>query len=215
MSNITDSDSPRRPWLHLAIPILIVASFALFFALPDNSDQGEGNQSQSKKVDEGADLIEGTTYYVFASEIELESTNPEGDPWDAGENGPDIKYRILWKGNQVFQSEEKDDSLIADWSGLSLDFDWSDLGGKTISTDEAIKAARIRNEKGGVFEVVIEDEDAVDDDLAGRIEIKLDELKVGLNKRKLSKSSTNAVRRINIQVLPQGASLKDLVELMR
>ena len=67
MSNITDSDSPRRPWLHLAIPILIVASFALFFALPENSDQGEGNQSQSKKVDEGADLIEGTTYYVFAS----------------------------------------------------------------------------------------------------------------------------------------------------
>ena len=66
--------------------------------------------------------------------------------------------------------------------------------------------------KGGVFEVVIEDEDAVDDDLAGRIEIKLDELKVGLNKRKLSKSSTNAVKRINIQVLPQGASLKDLVE---
>ena len=62
--------------------------------------------------------------------------------------------------------------------------------------------------------MVIEDEDAVDDDLAGRIEIKLDELKVGL-KRKLSKSSTNAVRRINIQVLPQGASLKDLVELMR
>ena len=117
MSNITDSDSPRRPWLHLAIPILIVASFALFFALPENSDQG--NQSQSKKVDEGSDLTEGTTYYAFASEIELESTNPKGDPWDAGENGPDIKYRILWKETKSFKAKEKDDSLIADWSGLS------------------------------------------------------------------------------------------------
>ena len=107
------------------------------------------------------------------------------------------------------------DLPIADWSGLSIEFDWSDLGGKTISTDEAIKAARIRNEEGGVFELVVEDEDAVDDDLAGRVEIKLDELKVGKNKRKLSKSTTNAVRRINVQVLPQGSSLKDLVELMR
>mgnify|MGYP003987318553 FL=1 len=215
MSNITDSDSPKRPWLHLAIPISIVACFALFFVLPDNSKPGDGNQSQGNEVDEGSSLTEGATYYIFASEIELESTNTKGDPWDDGENGPDIKYRILWKGNEVFQSEEKDDSLIADWSGLSIDFDWSDLGGKTISTDEAIKAARIRNEKEGVIELVVEDEDAVDDDLAGRVEIKLDELKVGLNKRKLSKTATNAVKRINIQVLPQGSSLKDLVELMR
>lgn len=160
-------------------------------------------------------MRDGETYYIFASEIELESTNMEGDPWDAGENGPDIKYQILWKGNQVFQSEEKDDSLIADWSGLSLEFDWSDLGGKTISTDEAIKAARIRNEKGGVFELVVEDEDAVDDDLAGRVEIKLDELKVGQNKKKFPKTPENAVKFINVQVLPQGSSLKDLVKLMR
>ena len=62
--------------------------------------------------------------------------------------------------------------------------------------------------------MVIEDEDAVDDDLAGRIEIKLDELKVGLNKRKLSKSSTNAVKRINIRFFLR-ASLKELVELIR
>ena len=91
------------------------------------------------------------------------------------------------------------------------------MEGKTISTDEVIKAARIRNEKQGVIELVVEDEDedAVDDDMAGRIEIKLDELKVGLNKRKLSKTPTNAVKRIYIQVLPQEASLKELVDLMR
>jgi hypothetical protein len=215
MSNITDSDSPKRPWLHLAIPILIVACFASLFLLPEKSKQGQENHSQNEKIDLGSSLNEGGIYYVFASEIELESTNAEDEPWDAGENGPDIKYRILWKGNQVFQSEEKDDSLIADWSGLSIEFDLSDLAGKTISTDEAIKAARIRHEKGGVFELVIEDEDVFDDDVAGRVEIKLDELKIGQNKRTLTKTPTNAVKRINLQVLPQGSSLKDLVELMR
>jgi len=199
----------------LAIPVLIVSSFAFFFFLPEQSKQGQENDSQKEKINLGSSLRDGETYYIFASEIELESTNMEGDPWDAGENGPDIKYQILWKGNQVFQSEEKDDSLIADWSGLSLEFDWSDLGGKTISTDEAIKAARIRNEKGGVFELVVEDEDAVDDDLAGRVEIKLDELKVGQNKKRFPKTPENAVKFINVQVLPQGSSLKDLVKLMR
>ena len=126
MSNITDSDSPKRPWLHLAIPVLIVSCFAFFFLLPEQSKQGQENDSQKEKINLGSSLRDGETYYIFASEIELESTNMEGDPWDAGENGPDIKYQILWKGNQVFQSEEKDDSLIADWSGLSLEFDWSD-----------------------------------------------------------------------------------------
>ena len=56
---------------------------------------------------------------------------------------------------------------------------------KTISTDEVIKAARIRYEKEGIIEVVIEDEDG--SNLGGRFEIKLEELKVGLNEKNFEK----------------------------
>ena len=56
--------------------------------------------------------------------------------------GPDIQYRILWKGNAVFESITKYDSLIADWSGLSLELNWKDLLCKSVSSDDAIKAAR-------------------------------------------------------------------------
>ena len=76
---------------------------------------------QSIKLKGG--LVSGQTYYIFASEVEVYPTNSENEPWDRGEKGPDIRYRILWKGNEVFESETKDDSLIADWSGLSLQLD--------------------------------------------------------------------------------------------
>ena len=158
--------------------------------------------------------VDGHTYYVFVSEIEVYLTT-QMETHGFSQNVQTSNTVLC--GRKPSLSKRKDDSLIADWSGLSLDFDWSDLEGKTISTDEVIKAARIRNEKEGVIELVVEDEDedAVDDDMVGRIEIKLDELKVGLNKRKLSKTQTNAIKRIYIQVLPQGASLKELVDLMR
>ena len=218
MTDLSDFDAPKRPWLSLLIPVLVVFGFAGFYWIisSNNDTQSIGGQTfttKDGKTRQG--LVKGQTYYLFASEIELYPTNLKNDPWDGGENGPDIRYRIIWQGNKVFESEEKDDALIADWSGLSIDLEWSDLMGKTISPDEAIKAARIRYEKGGVVEIVVEDDDLTDDDDAGRAEIELDDLMVGKNEIKLKKTSINAVRRINLRALPHGSSLKDLVELMK
>ena len=218
MTDLSDFDAPKRPWLGLLIPALVVLAFAGFYwFISSNGDSaGQGNPAiQTTDGTTRQGLVKGQTYYLFASEIELYPTNLENDPWDGGENGPDIRYRILWQGNKVFESEEKDDALIADWSGLSLDLEWGDLMGKTISPDEAIKAARIRYEKGGVVEIVVEDDDLTDDDDAGRAEIELDDLMLGKNEIKLKKTSINAVRRINLRALPHGSSLKDLVELMK
>ena len=218
MTDLSDFDAPKRPWLSLLIPVLVVFGFAGFYWIFSSNNDPRSIGGQTFTTKDGTTrqgLVKGQTYYLFASEIELYPTNLKNDPWDGGENGPDIRYRILWQGNKVFESEEKDDALIADWSGLSLDLEWSDLMGKTISPDEAIKAARIRYEKGGVVEIVVEDDDLTDDDDAGRAEIKLDDLMVGKNEIQLEKTSINAVRRINLRALPHGSSLKDLVELMK
>jgi hypothetical protein len=218
MTDLSDFDAPKRPWLGLLIPALVVLAFAGFYWFISSNGGSPYLDSPSIQTTDGTTrqgLVKGETYYLFASEIELYPTNLENDPWDGGENGPDIRYRILWQGNKVFESEEKDDALIADWSGLSLDLEWGDLMGKTISPDEAIKAARIRYEKGGVVEIVVEDDDLTDDDDAGRAEIELDDLMIGKNEIKLKKTSINAVRRINLRALPHGSSLKDLVELMK
>ena len=218
MTDLSDFDAPKRPWLSLLIPILVVFGFAGFYWIISSNSNSGANGHPPFQASNGVTrtgLVKGQTYYLFASEIELYPTNLKNDPWDGGENGPDIRYRIIWQGNKVFESEEKDDALIADWSGLSIDLEWSDLMGKTISPDEAIKAARVRYEKGGVVEIVVEDDDLTDDDDAGRAEIELDDLMVGKNEIKLKKTSINAVRRINLRALPHGSSLKDLVELMK
>lgn len=217
MTHISDFDAPKKPWLRLMVPILIVLGFAVLFVIMDQNGKAPGREDQGPtgKSPMGAKLQEGQTYYLFASEIELYPTNLKNDAWDGGKNGPDIRYRILWQGNQVFESEEKEDSLIADWSGLSLDLEWSDLMGKSISPDEAIKAARIRYEKGGLVEVEVEDDDVADDDEAGRAEIQLKDLRLGRNEIPFEKTSVNAVRRINLRVLPHGSAIRDLVDLMK
>ena len=218
MTDLSDFDAPKRPRLSLLIPVLVVFGFAgIYWIISSNSNSGT-NAHPPFQANNGVTrtgLVKGQTYYLFASEIELYPTNQEDKSWDVDESGPDVRYWILWQGNKVFVSEKKEDALIADWSGLSLDLEWSDLLGKTISPDEAIKAARVRYEKGGVIEVVVEDADLTDDDDVGRAEIKLDDLMIGKNDIELGKTSINAIRRINLRALPHGSPLNDLVELMK
>ena len=142
MSGMPDSNPSRKSALLGAllpiVIILITAGLYWFLSESNKGDDQSVDSEQSIKLKGG--LVSGQTYYIFASEVEVYPTNSENEPWDRGEKGPDIRYRILWKGNEVFESETKDDSLIADWSGLSLQLDWRDITGKSISPDEAIKA---------------------------------------------------------------------------
>ena len=148
-------------------------------------------------------------------EIELYPNKQDGKPWDRGEDGPDIQYQIKWLGNEIFESTVKDDSLLANWSGLQIDLKWSDLLGKTLSPNEAIQAARIRYETKSSVEIVIEDNDLAKDDLAGTIEIDLESLRVGKNSRAFPKDAGNSVRSIIINVLPIDSSIDDLAQFMR
>ncbi|MFP6901032.1 MAG: hypothetical protein VCA36_08815, partial [Opitutales bacterium] len=174
MTGSTDFDAPTKPaWVGVLVPVLLVLGSAGFFwwYSEQKNTETNGEEPHSPPVATSGKLVEGQTYYLFASEIELYPTDLEGKPWDGGDNGPDIAYRMLWQGNEVFSSDTKDDSLIADWSGLGLELKWSDLLGKKISPDSAIKAARVRMEEGGRILIEVEDVDLTDDDEAGQYEI--------------------------------------------
>lgn len=219
MTDASDFDSPKpSAWLGGLVPVLLVLGAAGLYWLLSGGNGGEGDPGE----DPGAGgstasgkLKEGKTYYLFASEIELFPTDVENEAWDAGDNGPDVRYRILWQGNEVFESDKKEDSLIADWSGLSVELDWTDLLGKSVSPDKVIKAARVRYEKGGRVELEVEDVDVTSDDDAGRIELDLSELRVGRNEFDYEKNSLSAVRRVVLRALPVDSGVKDLVALMQ
>jgi len=216
MSNLSDFDSPKRPWLTAFIPILVILLAAgLYWVLTSGDSHDDGNGLNSTPSNTGDKLSSGKSYYVYASEIELYPTNNEGKAWDTGDGGPDIKYHIKWLGNEIFESTVKDNSLLANWSGLQIDLKWSDLLGKTISPNEAIQAARIRYEPKASIEVNIKDSDLAKDDLAGNLTIELKTLRIGKNDREYSKVSNNSVRNVVLTVLPIDSTIDDLVLFMR
>ena len=115
----------------------------------------------------------------------------------------------------MFESITKDDSLIADWSGLSIELNWKDLLGKSVSSDDAIKAGRIRFEEGEKIEIAVEDVDVASDDDVGRYEIEMNSLSIGKNEFKLKKTDTSEIRRITLRVLPVGSNIEDLANIMK
>ena len=130
MKDATDFDAPIKPaWVGALVPVaLVLVAAGLFWWTTTGKDTGKnGENPSSPALASSGPLVPGQTYYLFASEIELYPTDPEGDAWDGGESGPDIRYRMLWKGNEVFSPGKKDDSLIADWSGMKLEFNLKDL----------------------------------------------------------------------------------------
>ena len=217
MKSISDFDAPKLPpWLGTLIPFLIVVMIAGVYWLLDSDKEGQDNGGNSNNhIKLTGKLSPGQTYYIFASEVEVYPTNLENESWDRGDKGPDIRYRLLWKGNVVFESITKDDSLIADWSGLSIELNWKDLLGKSVSSDDAIKAGRIRFEENEKIEVFVEDVDVAADDAVGRYEIILNKLSIGKNELKLKKTDTNAIRKISLRVLLVGSNLEDLANIMK
>ena len=216
MSDLSDFDAPKKPWLTALVPAMVIfLASGAYWAFTSGNGERDKHDNDRIPANSGDRLIAGKSYYLYASEIELYPNKQDGKPWDRGEDGPDIQYQIKWLGNEIFESTVKDDSLLANWSGLQIDLKWSDLLGKTLSPNEAIQAARIRYETKSSIEIVIEDNDLAKDDLAGTIEIDLESLRVGKNSRAFPKDAGNSVRSIIISVLPIDSSIDDLAQFMR
>lgn len=216
MSDLSDFDAPKKPWLTALVPVLVILLAAgAYWAFTSVNGGRNDIKDSGTPANNGDKLISMKSYYLYASEIELYPNNQEGKPWDRGEDGPDIKYQIKWLGNEIFESTVKDDSLLGNWSGLQIDLKWSDLLGKTLSPNEAIQAARIRYEAKSSVEIIVKDSDLAKDDLAGNLEIDLKSLRVGKNPREFPKDSVNSVRSIIITVLPIDSSIDDLAQFMK
>ncbi len=218
MSDMTDFDSSPKPsWVGAVVPVaLVLGAAGLYWWITSNRDNPQNGGSPSPaSVATSGKLVAGQTYYVFASEIQFYPSDPEGKAWDGGDDGPDIRYRLIWEKNEVFKSDVVEDSLIAHWSGLAVKLKWNDLLGKTISPENSIRAALVSAEKGAAVVMEAEDVDLTDDDDAGRLTISLDNLVVGKTEFTFDQSPTNAVRRVVIRALPVNSSARDMINLMK
>lgn len=115
-------------------------------------------------------VLEEAHYYVLLDLVEVEPHD-----WDNG-SPPDLFYRIRWKGQEVFESATKDDTLVAKWSNAALRID--DVV-TSVSIDDSIKAARITARKGDALEFLVYDADVGKDDLVGSWTVPVGDLRIG------------------------------------
>ena len=97
MTGISDSNAPKPPaWFGAAVPFFIILITAgLYWYITDKNNGNDSVLESDENIKLHGKLEPGQTYYIFASEIEVYPTNSENEPWDRGEKGPDIRYRIL------------------------------------------------------------------------------------------------------------------------
>jgi hypothetical protein len=115
-------------------------------------------------------------YLVFLTEIEVENGTASGGKWDTTKGGPDVQYDVSWRGNRVFQSSVRKDTLLARW-------DQDEIGVRDlldgVSPERATKAARITARPGETIEFRVYDNDTLRDDEIGRWEVAVDSLRTG------------------------------------
>jgi hypothetical protein len=115
-------------------------------------------------------------YVVFLSQIEVASGTADGGRWDVRDGGPDVRYDIYWRGNRIFRSSVRDDTLVARW-------DQDELGIRDLiqgmSPERALKAARITAQRGDMLEFRVLDADLMADDEIGRWEVPVESLRTG------------------------------------
>jgi hypothetical protein len=115
-------------------------------------------------------------YVVFLSQIEVENGNADGGKWDATDGGPDVRYDIYWRGNRIFRSSVRTDTLVARW-------DQDEIGIRDliqgVSAERSLKAARITAQHGEKLEFRVVDDDALKNDEIGKWEVSVESLHTG------------------------------------
>jgi hypothetical protein len=156
----------------ILIPALVVALSAVVVerVIVSNSDGNSANQ-----------IREGE-YYLYPLSVELEGKKPNGSPWDSlGNSAPDPFVTIEWKGEEVYKSSTKNDTLLANWSIAEFNLAKIAVAGGKTSVDDHIKAARISFSQGGSITVKIWDDDITMNDFIAEIQIPFTDLAIGEN----------------------------------
>lgn len=155
-------------------------------------------------------LVEaGRDYYVYVKLIELTPTRPDGGAWELrGASAPDPYFKLSWNGTGIFESPVRSDRLIAEWDLLRLDLKDAILSGE-VEVASAVNAPLISVKEGGLLTLEIFDDDTAFDDEAGRFDLPVENLRVGLN---TLTPEEGGVVRVVLDMVPRDMPLPDLLE---
>ena len=160
-------------------------------------------------------LPTGHDYYVLVKLVELAPERPGGGKWDrAGYAAPDITYNLIWQKQTVFSSSVREDTLIGSWDLLAVDLKQVIASGGKVEAEGLLKAPIIRVDPGTTVTLEVWDKDPMNSDLAGRINLHLDEMVAGDNTIRPPLDKTHAVVRVVVQLIDRNTPVPDLLETL-
>jgi hypothetical protein len=125
-------------------------------------------------------LSEGGTYEVWIREAEVHPSGINGDSWDADQSGPDLVGLLCWKDQKILETIPAADGLIARWEPVAVKpVDLLLKGGADAASLRRV--GRFRMESGGVIEIGVFDDDAIDREFSGGFSVALESLRLGVN----------------------------------
>jgi hypothetical protein len=150
-------------------------------------------------------------YYLWIRLIELTPEKPGGGRWDVDRSGPDIRFVLWWKGNKIYTSDKRPETLIGKWDLIAADM-FELVKSQKIEIERAIQMPLVRIEKGASIHIQVVDADLTTDDAAGGFELQLDELRPSVNTLRGPEGS--AIVRVEVEAIDSRTPLPELIDLV-
>jgi hypothetical protein len=161
-----------------------------------------------------ARLTRGDDYYLYVKLIELADKTPKGKSWDIDGSGPDIKFRLTWRKNVIWDSVEKKDTLIGSWDLMKIDLRAVIASGGQAELEGALNAPLVHYEPGETVELLVWDNDSVGSDDAGKIVLRLDELSPGEQTIAPAGGDAKAIKRVVLAMIDRKTPVPELIQTM-
>ena len=215
-SSPSKTNDSSKTTLFILILCVVASAIGLAFFLKKDNTAKKPEQPKNGAVGKG-NLVDGKEYMIYILKMEVAPTKSDGKAWDARGSAPDIYYQLYWKGNRIYESDAKKDSLIANWIPIGLDLKDTILQGG-VSVDQAVKLPIIKRDSKDessdelIFKVI--DDDVAGDDEIETLRIYISKLNAGDNVFDYKDKEGHGVRSAVIRVIDNSLTTNEKIELL-
>ena len=186
-----------------------------YFTGRSASQAGGGGGGTTAGAGAPARLAAGNDYYLHIKLIELADRAPGGASWDRlDDSGPDVRFRLTWRQNVVWDGGVKPDTLIGSWDLMKIDLRQVIAAGGKAELEGALNAPLIHYQPGETVELTVWDDDAVGSDDAGAITLRLDEFGPGETSLVPAGDGAKAIKRVVLAFIDRRTPVPDLIDAM-
>jgi hypothetical protein len=140
---------------------------------------------------------------------------PDGKTWDTGGSAPDLKFKLTWHNNGIWESTVKPDTLIGSWDLFRIDLKQVISTGGKAELESAMNAPIVHYEPGETVKLDVWDEDAAGlYDTAGQVILRLDDLAPGEQTLTFNGGEAKAIKRVVVAMIDRKTPVSGLIDAM-